>query len=200
MNNDYMFEDEDNQETKDYEGPHYQQNFSETYQQEGQYNGPRYSYVEPGYIPPKDGLGMAVVSMVLGIISLVFFLMGINIIGAIIAIVLGIVYLVKSRNQLGRVFSIVGIVTSVLGIVCCIAAWSFIFSNIDGLANLENDTEGMQEWYDFYGLDGLYDDLEPYEDGDEYIYEEPDGDDLDSLFDGIVGDDEHPEVDLDDTL
>ena len=201
MNNDYMFEDEDNMDFKSQESgqnQHYDANFAG--EQYGQYTGPKYSYQDPGYKPESDGLGMAVVSMVLGVGSIMFFILGINIICSIISIILGIVFLAKSSNKLGRIFSITGIITAVLGIVCCIAAWSFIFSNADNIAALADDKDGMEEWYEYYGLDGMYNDIEPYDDDNNYIFENPDGDDLNNLFDGKIGEDEHPEVDFDDTL
>lgn len=203
MNNDYMFEDEDNMDYKSNQTQENQQNQQfgfDNGNQSGQYTGPKYSYIDPGYKPKSDGLGIAVASMVLGIISFVLFLCGINIIASIISIILGIVFLVRSSDKLGRIFSITGIVTSVLGIVCCIAAWNFIFSNVDGILNLANDKDGMEKWYGYYGIDGIYDDLEPYDDENNYIFDDPNGDDLNNLFDGKIGEDEHPEVDFDDTL
>ncbi|MBP3262186.1 hypothetical protein [Pseudobutyrivibrio sp.] len=201
MNNDYMFEDEDNMDFKSQESEQNQQNNANfAGEQYGQYTGPKYSYQDPGYKPESDGLGMAVVSMVLGVGSIMFFILGINIICSIISIILGIVFLAKSSNKLGRIFSITGIITAVLGIVCCIAAWSFIFSNADNIAGLADDKDGMEEWYEYYGLDGMYNDIAPYDDDNNYIFEDPDGDDLSNLFDGKIDKDEHPDVDFDDTL
>ena len=201
MNNDYMFEDEDNMDFKSQEsGQNQQNNANFAGEQYGQYTGPKYSYQDPGYKSESDGLGMAVVSMVLGVGSIMFFILGINIIGSIISIILGIVFLAKSSNKLGRIFSITGIITAVLGIVCCIAAWSFIFSNADNIAALADDKDGMEKWYDYYGIEGFYDDMQPYEDGNDFIFEDPDGDDLSNLFDGKIDKDEHPDVDFDDTL
>ena len=129
MNNDYMFEDEDNMDYTSNQTQDNQQAGSGDGTLNGQYTGPKYSYIDPGYKPKSDGLGIAVASMVLGIISFVLFLCGINIIASIISIILGIVFLVRSSDKLGRIFSNTGIVTSVLGIACCIVAWNFIFSN-----------------------------------------------------------------------
>ena len=88
MNNDYMFEDEDNMDFKSQEsGQNQQYNANFAGEQYGQYTGPKYSYQDPGYKPESDGLGMAVVSMVLGVGSIMFFILGINIIGSIISII-----------------------------------------------------------------------------------------------------------------
>ena len=152
MNNDYMFEEEENDRYQEYQEPEYG------------YTGPRYSRTEEEYRAKKESMGPAIASLILGILSLIFFLIGINIVAAIIAIVLGIVYLATSRTKKGKGMAIAGITTAALGIVCCIGAWAFIISNADHIAVLGNDVEGMQEWYDFYGLDDNYFNDDNYED------------------------------------
>ena len=118
--------------------------------------------MEPGYVPASDSMGTAVASMVLGIISLVLFMLGINVIAAIISIVLGIIVLVRNGNQLGKIFSVIGIVTSIISIIACIVSWAFIMHNAANIEKIYDDTEGMQELYEFYGI-GEQDEL-PFND------------------------------------
>ena len=124
MNNDYMFEDEDNI------------NNSYTYS---------YSYQEPE--APKPRLGTAIASMVLGIIAFVFFLFGLNIPLAILSIILGITFLAK-RTKEGRGFAIAGICTAILSIVLFISSWVYIFSNINNILVLEDDVLDMFNYYE----------------------------------------------------
>ncbi|MBR1623904.1 MAG: DUF4190 domain-containing protein [Pseudobutyrivibrio sp.] len=179
MNNDYMFEDEENE---GYQEPEYG------------YTGPQYSRTKEEYRAKNDSMGLAIASMVLGILSLIFFLVGINIVASVIAIILGIIYLATSRIKKGKGMAVAGITTAALGIVCCIGAWAFIISNADHIAVLRNDVEGMQEWYEFYGLD------------DDYFY---DYDYYDDYYDNYPGfgnprDDESPfdnyDFDINDSL
>ncbi|MCR4830274.1 MAG: DUF4190 domain-containing protein [Pseudobutyrivibrio sp.] len=143
MFEDYMFEEEEN---IGYTGPEYSNVQLER----------KAAYRRPVNNKPEDRetIGIAIGSFVLGVLSLVFFLIGINFISAIISIVLGIIYLVSSKEKRGKGLAITGIVTSILGMVLCIAAWAFIFSNAANIRVLTNDVEGMEKWYEYYGIEG----------------------------------------------
>lgn len=172
MNNDYMFEDEDNIEKGSYDSGQYQ-----------------YQYYDMEQPQARERIGMAVFSFVLGLLSLIFFITGINIIGAIISIILGIIFLASRKRKRGKGLAIAAIVTSVLGIFLCIISWIFIFGNADNIINLYNDTEGMEFFYDYYGIsdDGKYQD---------FLEEHP-------ILNNEPADDnifENNELDMDDTL
>ena len=175
MNEDYMFEDEDNIE-------------------QGSYKAPQFQYQEQPQPQPEvnQRMGLAVFSFVFGVLSLIFFLSGINLIGALISIILGIIFIATRRQKRGKVFAITGIIASVFSIVMCLFSWAFIFNNADNIAVLADDKEGMEFFYDYYGIE---------ENQEEYnIFEEPKGDDMKNLFDGNIDEGEHPEVDYGDTL
>ncbi len=147
MNEDYMFEDEDKKDSgnNSYGNPQY--NY-------GEYKGPQYSYAGGRPIESEDSVAMAVVSMILGVISLTLFLAGVNFISAIIAIILGIIFLCK-RHSKGNAFAITGIVTAALSMALCIAAWSFIYNNADRIISLQNDGD-LRQWYQYYyGTDNI---------------------------------------------
>jgi hypothetical protein len=140
-----MFEDEDNKEFKN--------NYDPEYRQE-----------EPKRKENPDGMGLAIFSMVLGILSLLFFIIGLNIISGIAAIVLGIISVATCSSSLAKKFSITGIVTAALSLVLFGFAWSFMLNNVDNLMVLEDDTEGLESIYELYGIgeDDFYDYLEEY--------------------------------------
>ena len=131
MNNDYMFEDEENvNDTND--------KATETYYQSR---------------PRKESQGLAIASLILGILSLMFFLTGVNILTSILALVFGIIYLSTVKQKKGKGMAVAGIITAALAIVLCIGAWVFIIGNAANLASLAEDEEGMERWYEYYGLD-----------------------------------------------
>ena len=154
MNNDYMFEDEEN-------------NFT------GNYEGAEYSFYQEPQPQKKESIGLAVVSLILGLLSLVFFLIGLNIIFALASIVLGIIFIASFKQKRGKGLAITGIVASVISIVLFAVSWGFILHNIDNIAAIGDDMDGMYEWYYYYGSD---DDM--YQDFfDEYQMFENPGDD-----------------------
>lgn len=130
MNEDYMFEDEDYKEASSEEAAyvHYEK-------------------------PEKEGsIGLAVASFVVGLLSLIFFLTGINFLGALGSIILGIIFIAVFKQKRGRGFAIAGIICSVLSIVVGFVAWAFIINNLDNLMVLSDDDEVTQYLYDFYGI------------------------------------------------
>lgn len=85
------------------------------YQQENPYQqntGYQQTYQEP-YQPVSETFG--IVSLILGIVSLVFFCTCCNVLLAIAAIVLGIIHLTKEKTTKG--YAIGGILTAVLSII-----------------------------------------------------------------------------------
>ncbi len=86
-----------------------------------------------------ENYGLVIVACIMGVISLVFFLFGINIFSSIVAIVLACIYLATSNSSKGRGLAITAIVTSVLSIVLCIGSWMLVFTNIDNLESLVDD-------------------------------------------------------------
>ena len=88
-------------------------------------------------MPPQGGKGMAIASMVLGIVSLVFFCVWyISAVAAIVGLVLGIISL--RGDKLGRGMAVAGIVTSAIGLALMIL---FLILAAAGLAILSSSTE-----------------------------------------------------------
>ena len=172
MNEDYMFEDEDN--NKESSQPT-NENSAENQGFNGAYDGPRYGCLEKETAEDEETYGMAIASLVLGLISITLFLFGINILFSIIGLVLGIIFLCARKTK-GNGLAIAGIITSILSIVLFIGSWYFIFANIDNIANLEDDGQ----------LEQVY----------EYYY----GDMLDDMMQDYPGYYQNDEIDLDDTL
>ncbi len=125
MGNDYMFEDE-----------------NEQYRQQAYY------YQQP---PKKADNGLAIASLVLGIIALLLFLSFFNILLALVSIVLGGIYLSQAKGQKGsQGLAIAGIITSVLSVVLCGACYGFIIANI---ANIYDASEDLIQYYEEYDED-----------------------------------------------
>ena len=99
-----------------------------------------YAPVQPPYVPEK-GAGLAVASMVLGIIALLLsWVPIINNVAAVIAVVglaLGIPALIRARRgtHRGKGLAITGLVTSVVAIAVVIATQAFYASVIDEVAD-----------------------------------------------------------------
>ncbi|PZO71030.1 MAG: hypothetical protein DI634_01180 [Kocuria palustris] len=103
-------------------------------------------YAQGGYQPGrkvKDGKGMGIASLVLGIVSvLLFWLLGLFIIAAVIGLILGIVSLVRaSKARAGKGFGIAGVILNGLGIL--INGVVLVFSLILGasMISLFNDPD-----------------------------------------------------------
>ena len=103
-------------------------------------------YAQGGYQPGrkvKDGKGMGIASLVLGIVSvLLFWLLGLFIIAAVIGLILGIVSLVRaSKARAGKGFGIAGVILNSLGIL--INGVVLVFSLILGasMISLFNDPD-----------------------------------------------------------
>ena len=116
--------------------------------------------------------GLAVASMVVGIVSLVFFLFFINIILAIAAIIMAIVFLSSSaKGARGRGFATAGIITAILSIVFCIGSYVIIFSNADNISRMMQNEIDNNPQYHLYedngnGVDPFS--ADPFEDFDDF--------------------------------
>ena len=87
--------------------------------QYGSQNQTTQNYQDPYQnTPPEEPAGMAIASLVLGIVSIVLSCTYINIVTGIIAIVLGAIHLAKHRSRRGM--AIAGIVLSIISIVVLI--------------------------------------------------------------------------------
>ena len=95
-------------------------------------------------------IGMAVASLVLGVLSLIFFLIGLNLVGAIVSIILGIIFIATRRGKAGKRLAVIGIITSIISIVLFFASMSYMLTNTKGILALENDILSI------YDANGLY--------------------------------------------
>lgn len=99
----------------------YQENTSPSQGEYSRQEQPQDRYAQEGYRadskpgPTSDGQGLAIASMILGILSLLLFCTCINIVLAVVAIVLGAVYLAKPNRKKGM--AVAGIVTAVLSLI-----------------------------------------------------------------------------------
>lgn len=95
--------------------------------------------------PQKESNGMAIASLVLGIISLVLSCSAINVITAIIAIILGAIHL--KNHQTGKKMAIAGLVLGILSIiilVIVVAVGITILSDASLYNELMNTLEQVQ--------------------------------------------------------
>ncbi|MGY1729974.1 DUF4190 domain-containing protein [Geodermatophilus sp. SYSU D01045] len=113
-----------------------------------------YAPVQPPYVPQQKGAGLAVASMVLGIIALLLSWVPIvNNVAAVIAVVglaLGIPALLRARRgtHRGKGLSIAGLVTSVVAIAVVFATQAFYASVIDEVADSLDEDLGSAAPFD----------------------------------------------------
>ena len=119
-------------------------------------NEPKY-----GASGKKLSIGLGIASMVLGIVSLLCFCSGLNIITGIIAIILGIVQIVTCEK---KGMAIAGITTAAISIALCIGCYAYIFSNSHFMRMIEN------EMLNEFGSDDIQDFIQKYQDGDDFEY------------------------------
>ncbi len=105
---------------------------------------------------PEPDRGFGIASLVLGIISLVFFFATLNIPLAVLAIALGVVQLGKKQP---KGMAIAGIITGDLAIFFTILMWLliFLFHSVSGSVQSESYSPydyGYYDQYDRYGYDG----------------------------------------------
>jgi hypothetical protein len=132
--------------------------------------------LENGNSRPSN-YGLAIASLIIGIVSLVFFLFLLNIVSAIIAIILGFVFIGGTKaGQKGRGLAKAGIITSILSIVLCIGSYVLIFQNAGNITKMmENEFKSNNSQFHYYESDGE----DPFKDFDDIedfyrFYENPD--------------------------
>ncbi len=118
-----------------------------------QYTGPQYSGPQYNLHPSEGGKGLAITSFILGIVSLLFCVLFLNIPLAIVAIVLGIIYLFKYRHGSCKVFAIIGVITSIVSLAILIACWSYLLKHADNMLLFYDDIYGQQYEQEFPGED-----------------------------------------------
>lgn len=147
---------------------------------------------QPENKKPDDYKGLAIASLVIGIISILFFCSCINLLTALIGIVLGSVYLSKKMNDSGaKAMAVTGIVTSALSILmfCIMVAITMaITGNIIGsgefntnVTEIPKDKDESRESDDIFkdkGNNGFY-----FEYGNEF------GGDYEDFFRQFMGED-----------
>ena len=112
--------------------------------------------------PPNYNQRPADASMVLGLISLVLFCTGINIITAILSIVFGIIHLVKQKQNHGM--AVAGIVTAVVGILAFVTYWLLI---IHAAGRTSGPDEFLRRYE--YQFDGEMNAPDDYQDLEDYL-------------------------------
>lgn len=138
------------------QNPQYGNPYPPNYNQNPQYQSPADNRKK------ETGNGFAVASMVLGLVSLILFCTGINIIIAILAIVFGIIHLVKQKQKSGM--AVAGIITAVVGILAFITYWILII-HVAGRVSGPDDFLRRYE----YQFDGEMKAPEDYQDLEDYL-------------------------------
>lgn len=125
----------------------------------GYQSGQTYGQPYPGYYTAggqkkKDGIAFGVASLVLGIVTIVFFCSCISWITGILAIVFGIVQLVKYSK---KGLAIGGIITGAVGLVLTLILYVTIFFNYGSVYRYNDIYDHIYDdiYDEFY--DGLYD-------------------------------------------
>ncbi len=107
-------------------------------------------------------IGMAVASLVLGVLSLIFFLAGLNLIGAIVSIILGIIFIATKRGKAGKNLAVIGIITSIISIVLFFGSITYLLTNSKGIMAIENDILSLYDANGYYQVvpDDMLDELD----------------------------------------
>lgn len=152
MNEDYMFEDEDNtSETGSNSSDSSESNERYAYEFDRSYfDIPHSTYTQSAEVRRRPGKGIAIASFVLGVFSMVFFLFGFNLITGLLALILGIFYLLNKGQEL-RGFAIAGIVTTAISVALFTGSWIHIMGNTKHILTMEQEMLDMFESY--YGID-----------------------------------------------
>ena len=141
--------------------------------------------LENGNSRPSN-YGLAIASLIMGIVSLVFFLFLLNIVSAIVAIIFGIIFLINTNSGAkGRGLAVAGIITSLLSIVLCIGSYVLIFQNADNISKMfENELQNNNSPFYYYEDNGDDSDLFKDFDGIEDFYNnfEENPDDLEDFL------------------
>ncbi len=101
-----------------------------------------------GQAPKQESATLGVLSLIFGIVSLVFFCSCFNIITGIFAIVFGIIQLVNNKHT-GRGLAIAGIITAAISIVAFFGFWGIVGSSMH---DSMNDMDMGEFWEDYNDL------------------------------------------------
>ena len=101
---------------------------------------------DPGYYKPPYNDGFAIASLVLGIISLVFFCACCNIITAILAVVFGIIHITRTDKRRGM--AIAGIVTASLSVILGVVSWVLLTTNVNFMNSFRGDVEDIIPYFE----------------------------------------------------
>lgn len=141
-----------------YEQTNYEQpNFAQPNYSQPNYGQPNYGQPAYGTNTKKPGNGMAIASLILGIISFVFFCSCCNIIFAIMSVIFGIVALCRYTGSGNTGMAITGIILSVLSVLGFIAFWVSIsvgseaFSTMITEEMISNDSSLKDFYNQIYG-------------------------------------------------
>ncbi len=155
-NNEHMFEDETEQNNGNPYGGSNQYN-QYSYNSNPYTNGNGQTGPQVGPNGKKLSIGFGVASLVLGIISLLCFCSGVNIIFAILAIIFGLIQILTCEK---KGLAIGGIVTAAISVLLLIITWGLLFTNAafmemmqDEIENNFEDDEDMQQFLQQYGID-----------------------------------------------
>ncbi|MCR4568253.1 MAG: hypothetical protein K5769_09390 [Pseudobutyrivibrio sp.] len=121
MNEDYMFEEEVDKNKE----PEKTVNETTPEVRSGYY-----------YNQQPSNTGMAIGSFVSGLLALLFFSVGVNLLVALISIALGIVFLTKTNEIQGRTLAKVGIVVSIISIILFVGSVIWILPNAENLTQM----------------------------------------------------------------
>lgn len=122
-----------------------------------------------------NGVGFGVASMVLGILSLLFFCTGCNILFIILAVIFGIIQLVKNEQ---KGFAITGLITSGISLLLFLILWISVFVNtgsMDYYDYYRDYYNGSSDYDDDYDDNYDYNDIYDYNDNYGYDYDYDDG-------------------------
>ncbi|MCR5053391.1 MAG: hypothetical protein K6A69_00935 [Lachnospiraceae bacterium] len=105
----------------------------------------------------SDSTGFGIASLVLGLISLLFFISILNIFPAILGIIFGIIQVAGYRK---KGLGIAGITTSVLSIVCTVVMWIILINMVISDPDYKNiykeiNGDGFEFRYEINSEDGL---------------------------------------------
>ncbi len=108
-----------------------------------------------GQAPKPESATLGILSLVFGIVSIVFFCSCFNILTGIFAIVFGIIQLVNNKHT-GRGMAIAGIVLSIISIVGCFVFWGAVSGAMsESMKDMDMDEfwEDYKDILDDYGID-----------------------------------------------
>jgi len=114
-----------------------------------QYTNQNTTYYNNGTIQETNpGNGFGIAALVLGILSLLCFCVGLNVVLAILAIVFGGIHIGRHKNGGNKGFGIAGIVMGIISIVFGLVFWATVIFAFNGFYYEPNDF--LEEYYDTF--------------------------------------------------